>query len=69
MKLFSGDETHKQLLVILVYQMYSTRASLTIYYLDDVSGLPEHIVNLLAVMPIQRFPVKRFATKAIVKTC
>ena len=39
------------------------------YHLDDVSGLPEQAVNLLALMPIQRFPVKRFATKTIVKTC
>ena len=39
------------------------------YHLDDVSGLPEHAVSLLALMPIQRFPAKRFATKTIVKTC
>ena len=25
------------------------------YHLDDVSGIPEHAVNLLAVMPIQHF--------------
>ena len=39
------------------------------YHLDDVSELPEHAVNLLDVMPIQRFSAKRFATKTIVKTC
>ena len=44
MKMFSGDETHKQLLFTRHTVQYKSKPY---YHLDDVSGLPEHVVNLV----------------------
>ena len=58
--MFSGDETHKQLLVILVYQMYSTRASLPItwmMYLGSLNTLLTYTSHYVQYVTISVFIV------------